>query len=124
MSRFATKCAICKMPYQGFHICLDLSTPEPRLPEMKRAPRRTGKIQDTSEMAEAQRARWERYREDTFRRDEEIINWYAQGGIGYKDIQRKYGIGQGTTQKILKRGEDEGRLTIRRRSHTLAKGAQ
>lgn len=121
VSRFNTKCGTCKMHYQGFHICADLTTPEPKL----KAPTRAGRMSpvEVHNLTLAQRERRERERLENARRDEEIIEWYAQGGIGYKDIQKKYGIGQSTTQKILKRGEAEGRLTIRRRGHTFAKGA-
>lgn len=55
-------------------------------------------------------------------RDEEIIRWYATGTATYKDIREKYQIGQDTVKKILMRGQEQGRLTIRRSQFAMSTG--
>lgn len=126
MSRFATKCESCKMNYQGFHICVDLSTPEPQQKVVQtRNGTRWGPMSDEhkSNLSLSQQERWERIHAEQKDRDDEIIGLYTEGGWSYASLARKYNIGRGTILRILKAGEADGRITIRRASHTLKTGA-
>lgn len=123
MSRFNTKCEKCKMHYQGFHICVDLEAPEPKLKKEVAyiGPKRTYTRRSKSGLSasEAQTLRWAAHHELMKDRNDEIIAWYAEGNIGYKEIKEKYKISQTSIQKILKAGEADGRIKIRKRGGNM-----
>ena len=124
MSRFNTKCSTCGMYYQGFHICIDMSTPEPKQPVLPK--RKKGQHTSTrsdmhrASLSMAQQERWERAWEGQRDRDNEIIGLYVDGGWSYAALARKYKIGRGTILRILQKAEAEGLVVIRRKPNTIA----
>lgn len=103
----------------GFHVCFNKENPEPKLPK------KLGKMPQWQRDAlqEAQKERWDRHREDTAKRDAELVEKYKQEGSGYRQLAKEYGISQSTVQKIVKEAEVRGEVVVRRRGHTFAKGA-
>lgn len=104
------------MHHQGFHVCIDLSTPEPLLSALPKVSNLSPSAVEA--LKEARAARREQQREINEIRDKKIVEMYANGS-GYKDIQKVFGIGQSTTQKVLKKAEAEGLVKIRQRGSNL-----
>ena len=55
--------------------------------------------------------------------EDRVINRYNEGGIGMEPLAVELGLTRDVVRKILIRARDEGRVTIRSRGHTVAKGA-
>lgn len=119
-----TKCGRCNWPYgELYHCCIDISDPEARRVHPIKRVTRTGPMseQSKSSMREAAKGRWAREHAD---RDKQIIDTYKAGGISTVGVAAKVGCSQATVIKILKRAEVRGEVTMRKRGHTLARGAK
>lgn len=110
----------CGWKFPGFHICVDLSTPEPKIQSKKMRKMSTATYKA---LREAQENRRERERVEHVARDKEIVRLYNQGGVGYRELMEKFGIGQTTVQNIMKRAEAEGLVIIRKQGHNISRGA-
>lgn len=115
------KCDRCGHRYPGFHICVDLSTPEPKRREQKPW---TMTDSQREGISQAQRERWERVREENAPRDQAIIDRYNEGRISYRDLAKEFRISHTTVVKIMRLASDAGFVTLRVKGHTLATGAQ
>lgn len=126
----------CGWPWANFHICVDLETPEPELPEPVKRKNNNGKNLNRKSRAkavdnrrgpkpkseahieairEAAVARAARLRAKNYERDRAIVERYNQGGIGTVALAKMYNVGPGAITGVLKRAEAEGLTTVRQR---------
>lgn len=112
------KCQRCRWPYGGFHICLDLPEEKLKRVEPQREGRRFGPMSENSKksMSESAKSRWDREHAE---RNRQIVELYKAGSISTNGVAEKVGCSQATVIKILKRAN----VPMRKRGHTLAKGA-
>lgn len=118
----------CQTPgcnWPNFHVCL-VGKPD-TFPEllgmkplrMRSMGERTQEHKDA--MAESMRRVWA---EKNYHRDKRIIDLYLDGGVGYKTVAKHIGVDATTALRVLKRAEEKGLITMRKRGHTIAKGAE
>lgn len=111
----APLCERCGWRYGGFHICVDLSTPEPKL--LEKVDGRVGPMSETQKrnISNAQQARLVVLAAKNRPRNEKIILRYRDQKIGTKQLSEEFELSRTSIVKILRQAEGEGRLTIRRR---------
>ena len=114
----------CGWRFEGFHICVDLSKPEPKLPKIKRQPvkkkpvrdRRSDAIKSTPEwrnnISKAMKEYFEKERVKNKDRDDNIVRFYIEGDT-VKELSELFCMRRQTILKILHRARDEGRVTMR-----------
>lgn len=134
------KCEVCRMHFQGFHICLELTEAERGTTELKnyrsypRQPR-TGdrgyggateynhSDEVKSQLREATIARHAANRILNEPRNKAIIEDYKAGKIGVMKLAKKYRTSHTTVYKVLHEARDKGLITMRQRGHTVSTGA-
>lgn len=114
------KCDRCRWPFPGFHICVDLSTPEPKLNRANRFGPVTDAWRTTSSLSMTER--WAQKREEERPRDDALVQRYKEGGIGIKGLGVEFGISSTTALAILKRYEIAGLVEMRKRGQNISKG--
>lgn len=113
-------CPRCGWRYPGFHICVDLSTPEPPPPPIKKPrPRRFDRydtnrssLEWKASIARSMQNRAATLREKNKARDEALVQSYANG-LTVREIQAETKLNPETIRRALHIARDEGRLTIR-----------
>lgn len=115
-------CPDCDLPLVrpgAFHVCLDLSAPEPVIAKVAKAKRTQSprSADHAANLAAAQRQRWAERRASQASRDAEIIARYATGEVGISSIASEFGIGRETVRRIL---VDAG-VEIRKPGATIAR---
>lgn len=123
------KCGRCGWKFPSFHVCIDLTEPEPAAPaQPKTAGTFTGERFEGRVSEEAREkislANRERWKTRNRARDEAMINRYRQGDVGYSDLEQEFGITRNTVVRVMKLAEKDGLVKIRRPGATLAKGAK
>lgn len=97
----------CEWPYDGFHICVDLSKPAPRLaPKIDFEQVVVQKVPD--EVKETRQKR-------NLERDKKIIELYLKGEIGTKAIAKELDCAYQTVRTVLKRNN----IKLRPRGQTI-----
>ena len=109
------KCGRCGWRY-GFHICVDLTTPEPRS-EMKQN-MRTSLTKDEDKIAE-----WSYGRPKDQARNVAMLRRYAEGGIGYDQLTKEFNVAKTTVISVMKSASNAGLIILRPRGATIRKGA-
>lgn len=112
------KCSTCFMVHGGFHICIDLSTPEPVI-----TPREIGPMSEEKRrsISEAQSERWAKIHAANAERDRQIIERYKEGEVGYMKLAEEFELNGSTVHKILKRAENDGLIEMRGRGMNINK---
>lgn len=97
----------CGWKYPGFHICIDLSKPlDPQIiHKLKITPSHQRSLE------EGRAARWERHRDEMFKRDQKIVQRYKEGA-SYKTLAEEFGIANATVMGIIHRAKDRGEVEI------------
>lgn len=109
-------CERCGWKFPGFHICVDLGTPEPKI---EKKVKKSGKKRSNLTMEEY----WDKRRKDDIPRNDALAAIYMEGGIGLVGLSEQFGISHATVSKILRQYADAGILEIRKPGKTLQKGA-
>lgn len=98
----------CDWPYDGFHICVDLATPEPKLPPKPQ----TMSAEQKAKIGEAVK----RTRQTAnLKRDQKIVELYLRGDIGLKDIAKEVDCAYQTVRNVLKRNH----IVLRKQGQTI-----
>ena len=101
----------CKWP--NWHICLDKNDPKYREVQTVKTTRYKMTPEHRAKLSEAQSRRQAEKRAAFKERDALIVKHYTEGGLGMNQIAPLLGIAQSTVNKVLKRAQDEGLVTIR-----------
>lgn len=86
----------CEWPYKGFHICVDLSTPEPVI-------EKSGPVWTAAEKKEIGERVRATAKKRTAERDLKIVELYVEKKMGLKPIAREMGIAYQTVRSALLR---------------------
>lgn len=114
----------CGWKFLGFHICIDLSSPEPTAPKSHK--KRFHEMSPAQKAAwdESQKLRWQEHHDKHRDRDAKIVERYNEGNVGYRALSEEFGCAHTTIQRVLKNAELAGQTVIRKRGKTLVKGAK
>ena len=102
----ATRCNTCQWHYGHiFHVCVDASDPSHKKVRAIQKNRWTGPRDAAyrEKIAEAQTRRWAEVHERNRERDEKIVERYAVGDIGLKQLGREFNLNYRTVRDILAR---------------------
>lgn len=92
-TRRPAKCH-CGWTFNTWHICVDLTTPEPVLAPVKKPM----PLEQREKLAEAAR---KRAVERNKKRDAKIIRLYLQGQLGMRDVATEVGCAYQTVRRVL-----------------------
>jgi DNA-binding CsgD family transcriptional regulator len=103
-------CERCGWKFPGFHVCVDLSTPEPATkathPDMTPS--------QLESLNQARLSRWERHRLATADRDKKIVEMYKDGKT-LKEISEEIELAYPSVNKIVTRAAERGEVRKRKR---------
>lgn len=108
----------CKSP--NWHICQKANTPDFQKVEFGRK-KASMPLAQRLAISRAQKERHILRREAAAPRDNAIIKLYTEEKLAMHEVAKRMNLSQATVNKVLKRGQDEGVLTIRPKGFTLSR---